>query len=228
MPLREQEAVAARVVDGLGRHVEDALVEHPDHVERRERGERVLLVAGHPGQQLVDVHMRPIAQVEVNLKSRHPRHDMTRAHHRRAVRALRRGHRAPSATTRTSVSSPHVVRRATSAATSASMLRRLAFIRTAQRVGLTPRGDRGGAGHAAQQPHPHQGRLERASAAAGGPGSTNRSEQLERPARHPRLLHRLRLPQPASLRAEQPRRRGGRRAVRAPSSSTATEGHPGH
>ena len=56
-----------------------------------------------------------------------------------------------------------------------AMLRRLAFIRTAQRVGLSLRGDRDGPRHAAQQPHAHQGRLDPAQPRLAARGSTPRS-----------------------------------------------------
>ena len=213
VPLRQQEAVAPRVVDPLRRDVEHALVEHPDHVEGRVARRVVLLVAGHQVMSRGDVVHAPIPQVEVNLKSRHPwLHD--RAHDRRAVRAIRASPPARSATTRTSAWSRHGVRRATSAATSAPMLRRLAFIRTAQRVGLSPRGDRGRARHPAEQPHPDQGRLDAAQPRLAA--SARRADPSARAApRHARLLHRLRMPQPAALRAEQPRRRGRRPRARA-------------
>ncbi len=53
--LRQQEAVAARVVDELGRDVEHALVQHPEHGQGRVRREVVLLVAGQQAQQSFDV-----------------------------------------------------------------------------------------------------------------------------------------------------------------------------
>ena len=98
-------------------------------------------------------------------------------------------------------------------------LRRVAFIRTAQRVGLSLDEIARGAGHAARGPHADQGRLDPAQPRLAA--AARRADPPDRAAARPaRQLHRLRLPQPAHLRAAQPRRRRGRRAARARSSSS--------
>src|SRR4051812_43493982 len=59
--LREQEAVASRVVGGWRGHREDPVVEHPDRVERRKRRWLVLLVAGHQGDERAQVVIAELA-----------------------------------------------------------------------------------------------------------------------------------------------------------------------
>ena len=86
-----------------------------------------------------------------------------------------------------------------------SVLRRLAFVRAAQNVGLTLDEIRDGARDPARGPHPHEGRLgpalARLALAAG------RADRRARgAARRPDDLHRLRLPVAARLRADEPRR----------------------
>ena len=111
-----------------------------------------------------------------------------------------------------------------------STLRRVAFIKTAQRIGLTPRGDRRGAGDAPRPAYADQGRLApaqpRLAAAARRPDPAHRA--AARPARR---LHRLRLPQPQVLRPHQPRRRPGRprprrRAARPRQAALVIESQP--
>ena len=87
-----------------------------------------------------------------------------------------------------------------------STLRRVAFIRTAQRIGLTLEEIGAGAGHAARPAYADQGRL--APAQPGLAAAARRPDPPDRAAPRPAgRLHRLRLPQPEVLRAHQPRRR---------------------
>ena len=90
-----------------------------------------------------------------------------------------------------------------------AMLRRLAFIRTAQRVGLSLDEIETALATLPSNRTPDQGGLDPAQPRLAS--AARRADPAARAAaRHARLLHRLRLPEPAPLRAEQPGRRGGR------------------
>ena len=107
-------------------------------------------------------------------------------------------------------------RPATSAATPQSTLRRVAFIRTAQRVGLTLEEIGEALATLPDGRTPDQGRLGAAEPDLAAP--PGRADPADRAAPGPpRRLHRLRLPEPAVVCADQPRRRPGRpRAGRGP------------
>ena len=102
------------------------------------------------------------------------------------------------------------------------MLRRLAFIRTAQRVGLSLEEIED-----ALATLPSNRTPTKADWTPAQPRLAATTGRPDRPARaaprHPRLLHRLRLPEPQAVQPEQPRRRGRAARARARSSSTATE-----
>ena len=94
-----------------------------------------------------------------------------------------------------------------------STLRRVAFIRTAQRVGPDARRDRRRPGDPARRPRADEVRLAPAEHRLATPA--RRADRADRAAaRQPRRLHRLRLPEPEGLRPAQPRRRGRRRRHR--------------
>ena len=100
-----------------------------------------------------------------------------------------------------------------------STLRRVAFIRTAQRVGLSLEEIGEALATLARQPDPDEVRL--APAQPGLATAAGRADPADRAApRAAGRLHRLRLPQPEELRADEPRRRarGGRSRRRSGSS----------
>ena len=66
--LGEQEAVALGIV-GLARvDAQDAVVEDPEHVERRERAPVVLLVAGEPREQLREIVVSEVVEVSMDAR----------------------------------------------------------------------------------------------------------------------------------------------------------------
>ena len=94
-----------------------------------------------------------------------------------------------------------------------SVLRRIAFIVFAQKIGLTPGGDRRGARKAAGRPRADARRLGAALGRAWKGASMSASPSCERLREGAHRMHRLRLPVDRPLQARQPgRRRGAQRA----------------
>ena len=96
-------------------------------------------------------------------------------------------------------------------------LRRVAFIRMSQRLGIPLARIREALATPAHRPRPdEQGLGAAVGRLAPGPRRPHRAPAAA--ARQPGRLHRLRLPEPEDVRAVQPRRRAGRR--RAPARSS--------
>ena len=216
--LGEQEAVALGIVGRARVQAQDAVVEDPQHVERRERAPVVLLVARELGQQrrqIVvvegrgDSHCRTVGP-QLWFKSRMAR-ELTigelSARSGVSQSALRFYERKGLISAERSSGNQRRY--------PAHALRRVALVQAGtdgrHPAGAHPRRAR----HAARGPRADQARLGAALAQL-----ARGARPAHRDARgHPRPpdgLHRLRLPVAATLRAAQPRRRGRPRAAPAP------------
>ena len=193
--LGEQEAVAVRVVDAVRRHVEHPVVQRPEDVERAEGGGVVLLVPAHPGdQRRAGRRIRVMSarlQDKVHLKSSmecdgrcidggpgHPLPPMLTIG--QLADAQRRGARRRCAST-SREGLIHAERTAGNQRRYPRVeLRRVAFVRAAQHVGLSLEEIREALGRPARRADADEGGLGRGSRAAGGPGWTSRSRRWRR------------------------------------------------